>query len=108
MMTSVRRAAPSRSAAPIDRQIATTAEVGTNDECAEHAQDRQYDDAEHMGTADFAVATFARPDRPRLTQRKIGARAYTRPPMIKHVHRPGVAASRTLLAVTWTAGGWGC
>jgi hypothetical protein len=50
------------------------------------------------------VATLTRPDRPTLMHRMIGERAYTRPPTIRHVHRPGVAASRTALAVTGLVG----
>jgi hypothetical protein len=58
------------------------------------------------------AATLTRPARPRLMQSKIGDRTYTRPPMIRHIQRPGVAASMTSRAVTvgpdcgcWAYGG---
>lgn len=53
------------------------------------------------------VATCTRPARPRLIHSRTGERTKTKPPIIRHMHRPGVAASITLLAVT-VAGGRGC
>src|SRR5215217_4852889 len=53
------------------------------------------------------AATLTRPARPTAIQRRIGDSTKTRPPRIKHMQRPGVAASTTLLAVTAVVG-WGC
>jgi hypothetical protein len=54
-----------------------------------------------------AVATLTRAAKPTLMHNRIGERTDTRPPMIKHMHKPGVAASRTALAVTGVVGlGW--
>ena len=51
-----------------------------------------------------AVATLTRLASPTPRHKRIGERTATRPPMIKHMHRPGVAASRTALAVTDVVG----
>src|SRR4029453_8628007 len=51
-----------------------------------------------------AVATLTRPARPTLIHRMIGERTDTRPPMIKHMQSPGVAASRTARALTGVVG----
>src|SRR4029453_2423847 len=51
-----------------------------------------------------SLATLTRASRPTPIQRTIGEKTYTKPPISRQMQRPGVAASRTALAVTGVVG----
>ena len=93
---------------PLTDKSPPLAEVGTNDECAEHAQDRQYDDAEDMGTADFCCRDLrasgeAKADTEK--DRREGVHQTADDQAHAQAGRRGVEdAPRRYL----TPGGWGC